>query len=86
MLYFFIRSFEKAFEASIIAAFFLGPNVFIPSSRNASATPAASGSSGATITKSIAFSFANLTRFSASITDISTHSAYWAIPAFPGAA
>ena len=73
-------------EASIIAAFFLGPKVLIPASRNTSATPAASGSSGATITKSTSFSLAKARSFSASITDMSTHSAYSAIPAFPGAA
>ena len=70
----------------MIAAFFDGPNTRMPASVNASATPATRGSSGPTITKSIFCSFANATSFGASITEISTHSAYSAIPAFPGAA
>ena len=85
MLYFFIRFFEKTLEASIIAAFALGPNARIPASSNASTIPAASGSSGATKTRSIAFSFANLTIFSLSITPMFTASASLEIPPLPGA-
>ena len=84
--YFFIRSLENALEPSMIAAFFLGPNTLIPTCSNASTQPATNGSSGPTITKSIAFSFAKVTNLSKSITEISTHSASSAIPALPGAA
>ena len=85
ILYFFIRFFEKTFEASIIAAFALGPNARIPSACIASTIPSASGSSGATKTRSILFSLANLTMFSLSITPIFTSSASREIPPLPGA-
>ena len=83
--YFFIRSLENAFEPSIMAAFAFGPKALMPASLNASTAPATSGSSGATTTRSISFSFANATSLSNSITPISTHSARSAIPALPGA-
>ena len=84
--YFFIRSFENALDPSMIAAFLRGPNTLMFSFSKASTQPATNGSSGPTITKSIAFSFANATSLSKSITEISTHSASSAIPALPGAA
>ena len=83
--YFFIRSFENAFDPSKIAAFFFGPNVRIPASSNTSTRPPTSGSSIPTMQRSISFSLANSASFSNSIAPMSTHSAYSAIPAFPGA-
>ena len=83
--YFFIRSLENAFDPSRIAAFFLGPNTRSPSASNASTTPPTSGSSMPMTVRSISFSFAKATSLSNSIAAISTHSAYSAIPAFPGA-
>ena len=80
-----MRSLENAFDPSMIAAFARGPKALIPAASNASTAPATSGSSGATTTRSISFSFANATSLSKSITPISTHSASAAIPALPGA-
>ena len=85
ILYFFIKSLENALEPSRMAAFFLGPNTRSPAASKASAAPAASGSSGPTITRSIPCSLANVTCASKSMTPISTHSASPAIPALPGA-
>ena len=85
ILYFFIKSFEKALDPSRIAAFFLGPNTFRPRDSNTSTTPPTSGSSMPMIVRSISFSCAKSASFSNSIAPISTHSASSAIPAFPGA-
>ena len=85
VLYFFIKSFENAFEPSRIAAFLRGPNTFKPSASNASTTPPTNGSSIPMIVKSIFSSFAKATNLSNSIAPIATHSATPAIPAFPGA-
>ena len=82
--YFFIRSFAKALLDSISAAAFSGPKHFIPSACSLSTAPIASGSSGATTTKSIRFSFANAVIASMSVALIGTHSASRAIPPFPG--
>ena len=85
MLYFFIKSFENAFEPSRIAAFFLGPNTLNPSASNTSTIPPTSGSSIPITVKSIFFSLANATSLSNSIALMSTHSAICEIPALPGA-
>jgi hypothetical protein len=47
-----ITSFAKAFEPSIRAAAALGPKTAMPAIRRSSATPATSGPSGPTITRS----------------------------------
>ena len=86
MEYFFISSLEKALEPSSIAAAFLGPNTLSPSASKASTIPAHRGSSIPIILKSIPSFFTRSIKPSKSITDISTHSARLAIPAFPGAA
>ena len=85
MLYFFMRSLEKAFDPSRIAAFLRGPNTFSPSASNTSTIPPTNGSSIPTIVKSIACSFAKATSLSNSMAPIGTHSASAAIPALPGA-
>ena len=85
ILYFFIRSLEKAFEPSKIAAFLRGPKARSPSASRASTRPPTNGSSIPTIVRSIACSFANATSLSNSIAPIGTHSAICPIPAFPGA-
>ncbi len=83
--YFFIKSFENAFEPSRIAAFFLGPNTRSPRASNTSTTPPTRGSSIPMMVRPI-FSFsAKSANFSNSIAPMFTHSAYSAIPAFPGA-
>ena len=86
MPYFFIRFFEKTLLLSMIAALARGPNALIPLAINVSTMPSANGSSGATNTKSTAFSFENATIPSLSIALILIHSASFAIPPFPGAA
>ena len=85
ILYFFMRSFENAFEPSRIAAFFFGPKHLSPAFSNSSTIPPTSGSSMPMIVKSMALSFANDTSLSNSIAPIGTHSASAAIPALPGA-
>ena len=85
MLYFFMRSFEKLLEPSMIAAFLRGPNTRSPSASKASTTPPTNGSSIPIIVRSISFSFANATSLSNSIAPMFTHSAYSSIPALPGA-
>ena len=79
------KSLEKAFEASRIAAFFLGPNTRRLCFSNSSTIPPARGSSIPTTVRSISFSNANSISLSNSIAPIGTHSANSAIPAFPGA-
>ena len=85
ILYFFIKSFENAFDPSRIAAFLRGPNTRRPAFSNSSTTPPTNGSSMPIIVRSISFSFAKATNLSNSIAPIATHSANSAIPAFPGA-
>ena len=75
ILYFFIKSFEKAFEPSRMAAFFLGPNTLSPASSNLSTIPPTNGSSIPITVKSISFSFAKSTNLSNSIAPMFTHSA-----------
>ena len=85
MLYFFIKSLEKALLPSRMAAFFRGPNTRSPASSSTSTSPAARGSSGPTMTRSTSFSLAKEAILSNSSTPMGTHSATSAIPAFPGA-
>ena len=58
MRYFFISSLEKALLASMMAALARGPKAGMPAASKASTMPRARGSSGATMTKSTAFSLA----------------------------
>ena len=83
--YFFIRSFEKAFEPSSMTAFFLGPNTLSPSASKQSTIPFTSGSSIPIIVKSIFSFFAKSVRALKSITDIATFVAISSVPALPGA-
>jgi hypothetical protein len=62
-----------------------GPKVRMPAARVASATPAASGASGPTMTKSMAFSSQKVTTTAPSRMSMSAHSASIAMPALPGA-
>src|SRR6056297_158976 len=78
-------SFVKAFDTSSRAAAAEGPKTETPASRSLSATPAASGASGPTITRSIAFSSAKTATSPPSSMSIEAHSAIPAIPALPGA-
>ena len=80
MWYFFISSLEKALLASMTAALARGPKAGIPAASRASTMPRARGSSGATMTKSIACSMA-----STSVALMGTHWATWAMPPLPGA-
>ncbi len=85
MWYFFISSLENALLASITAALALGPKAGMPASSRVSTMPRARGSSGATTTKSMAFSLAHFTMPSTSVAFTSTHWASWAMPPLPGA-
>ena len=85
MWYFFINSLENALLASMTAALALGPKAGMPAFSRASTIPKARGSSGATTTKSMAFSLAQLTMPSTSVAFTATHCAAWAIPPLPGA-
>src|SRR3982750_2301945 len=58
----------------------------MPTSRNASATPATSGASGPTTTRSIASRLASATTAPGSHGSTATHSAHRAMPGLPGAA
>lgn len=55
-----IKAFAQSLLDSICAAFFCGPNVFIPARVRASAKPLARGSSGPTTTKEIPLSLQKL--------------------------
>ena len=85
MWYFFISSLEKALLASMTAALARGPKAGIPAASRASTMPRARGSSGATMTKSIACSLAQATMASTSVALMGTHWATWAMPPLPGA-
>ena len=85
MLYFCIRSLAKDLLPSIIAAFLRGPKARMPAASSASTMPSASGSSGATITRSGLCSLAKATMPSMSVALIGTHSASAAMPPLPGA-
>ena len=85
MPYFFIRFFENTLLLSMTAAFARGPKARMPAASSASTMPAASGSSGATKTRSTGFSCANRTTPSMSIAPMSTPSASAAMPPLPGA-
>src|SRR6185369_7018058 len=80
------RSLVKPFEPSSCAAAALGPNAAMPASRKASATPATSGASGPTTTRSMVCVVARSTTARGSHGSIATHSAHRAIPGLPGAA
>src|SRR3954454_14054427 len=80
------RSLVKRFEPSNCAAAALGPNTAMPTSRNASATPATSGASGPTTTRSIASRLARSTTAPGSHGSMTMHSAHRAMPGLPGAA
>src|SRR4051794_7704738 len=80
------RSLVKPLEPSNCAAAALGPNTAMPTSRNASATPATSGASGPTTTRSIASRLARSTTAAGSHGSTATQSAHRAMPGLPGAA
>src|SRR5579884_1228906 len=80
------RSLVKPFDPSSCAAPALGPKTAIPLSRSASATPATSGASGPTTTRSMLSRLASSTTAAGSHGSIETHSAHRAMPGFPGAA
>ena len=86
MLKFLIRSFENALLPSIIAALLLGPKHGIPFPSSSSTMPSTSGSSGATIAKSIFSLMAKSLTASISVALMSTHTASFAMPPFPGRA
>ena len=67
------------------AALARGPKAGIPAASRASTMPRARGSSGATMTKSIACSLAQATMASTSVALMGTHWATWAMPPLPGA-
>ena len=85
MWYFFISSLEKALLASMMAALAWGPKAGMPAASMASTIPKARGSSGATMTKSMALSLAHFTMPSTSVALTGTQVATWAMPALPGA-
>src|SRR5438552_213085 len=80
------RSLVKPLEPSSCAAAAFGPNAAIPAARSASATPATSGASGPTTTRSTPWPRASLTTASALHGSTPTQSAQRAIPGLPGAA
>ena len=85
MWYFFISSLENALLASRMAALARGPKAGMPAASRASTMPKARGSSGATMTKSMALSLAQATMSSTSVALMGTHWATWAMPPLPGA-
>ena len=80
-----ITSLQNAFEPSSAAAAALGPKQRIPASASASATPATSGASGPTTTRSTVASRAAATIAPTSSRPTSSSLASAAIPGFPGA-
>src|SRR4051794_37334946 len=80
------KSLVKPLEPSSWAAEALGPKTAIPAPRNASATPATSGASGPTTTRSIASRLARSTTALGSHGSSATQSAHRTIPGLPGAA
>src|SRR5919197_5516746 len=81
-----MTSFANDLEPSIIAAGALGPNTAMPAWRKTSATPATSGASGPTTTRSTSSVRARSRRPSPSSARIGWHSPRRAIPGLPGAA
>ena len=79
-----INSLAKALLASNIAAFLTGPKALTPLSVRKSTSPPASGSSGATNTKSTPFLIQKSKIPSKSIGETGAQVAHSAIPAFPG--
>src|SRR5256885_4728063 len=80
------RSLVNPFDPSSCAAAALGPNTAMPALRSASPTPATSGASAPTTTRSIASRCASPTIARASQGSATMPSAQRAIPGFPGAA
>src|SRR5437763_7510682 len=80
------RSLVKPLEPSSRAAAALGPNTAMPTARSASATPATSGASGPTTTRSMALRRARSTTALGSHGSTGTQSAHRPIPGLPGAA
>src|SRR4051812_19790191 len=80
------RSLVKPFDPSSCAAAAFGPKTAMPASRSASATPATSGASGPTTTRSAATDLARSTTAAALQGSSATHSAQRAMPGLPGAA
>ena len=81
-----MTSLAKLFEPSIRAAAALGPKTAIPACRSVSATPATSGTSGPTTTRSTPRVWHRSRRPSASSARTGWHSPRRAMPGFPGAA
>ncbi|ELT43115.1 exonuclease VII large subunit [Arthrobacter nitrophenolicus] len=81
-----MTSLANAFEASSCAAALLGPNTGIPASRTASETPAASGASGPTTTRSTASLVASAATASGSLPLMLYVGTSLLMPALPGAA
>ncbi len=81
-----ITSFANRFEPSIRAAAADGPNTEIPTCRRVSATPATSGASGPTTTRSAPSDRASSRSPSPSSDATGWHVASAAMPGFPGAA
>src|SRR5215218_2003291 len=79
------RSFVKPLDPSSCAAAALGPKTAKPAARRASATPATSGASGPTTTRSMLFSLARAVTAPASQGSRETHSDQRAMPGLPGA-
>src|SRR5687767_2387273 len=79
-------SLANALEASSWAAALLGPNTGIPASRTASDTPAASGASGPTTTKSTVSLVASAATAPGSLALILWVGTSLLMPALPGAA
>src|SRR5690348_3264907 len=86
MLFALHRSLVKPLEPSSCAAAALGPNTAMPACRSASPTPATSGASGPTTTRSMPCVRAKSTTASGSHGSIARHWAHRAIPGLPGAA
>ena len=85
MSYFSISSLANSLLLSILVAESVWPNIFSPAALNSSTIPAAKAASGPTTVRSTSFSRANFFSAATSVSEIGTHSACAAIPAFPGA-
>ena len=81
-----MTSFANAFEPSRLAAAPPGPNTGKPAGRSASASPATSGASGPTTTRSASTARASSTMPSMSVTCTGWHAASAEMPGLPGAA
>src|SRR6476646_6373479 len=80
------RSLVNPFEPSSRAAAAFGPNTAMPALRSASPTPATSGASGPTTTRSMRWPLARWTTAPGSHGSIAMHSSQRPIPGLPGAA